>query len=74
MFFKNLKISGYDFVKIYKERRIIELYGDNKLIGRFKMALGRVPQGKKQREGDNKTPEGNYYICYINSKTKYKYF
>lgn len=75
LFFKKPeKFPGTTFVKIYKERRIIELYGDNKLIGRFKMALGRVPQGKKQREGDNKTPEGNYYICYINSKTKYKYF
>ncbi|WP_373844407.1 murein L,D-transpeptidase family protein [Clostridium sp.] len=68
------KLPSETFVKIYKERRMMEVYGDNELIGRFKIALGRVPKGKKQREGDNKTPEGNYYICYINSETKYRHF
>ncbi|WP_368488611.1 murein L,D-transpeptidase family protein [Clostridium sp. BJN0013] len=75
LFFKKPeKFPGTTSIKIYKERRVMELYGDNELIGRFKMALGRVPEGKKQKEGDNKTPEGNYYICYINSETKYNYF
>lgn len=61
-------------IKIYKSKRIMELYGDGYLIGRFKIGIGRNPQGKKETEGDNKTPEGDYYICYINSQTKYTYF
>ncbi|MHC6180525.1 L,D-transpeptidase family protein [Clostridium sp. JNZ X4-2] len=61
-------------IKIYKVKRIMELYGDGHLIGRFKIGIGRNPQGKKEAEGDNKTPEGDYYICYINSQTKYTYF
>ncbi len=61
-------------IKIYKEKRVMELYGDNELIGRFKVGLGRVPSGKKEKEGDLKTPEGTYYICYTNPKSKYDYF
>ncbi|WML37164.1 L,D-transpeptidase [Clostridium sp. OS1-26] len=61
-------------IKVYKEKRILELYGDEKLIGRFKMGLGRDPWKDKEKEGDNRTPEGSYYICYGTSETKYTYF
>ncbi|MFL0196675.1 murein L,D-transpeptidase family protein [Clostridium sp. WILCCON 0269] len=61
-------------ITIYKGKKIMELYGDNQLMGRFKIGLGRAPEGKKEKEGDNKTPEGSYYVCYVNSQTKYKYF
>ncbi|WP_147565641.1 L,D-transpeptidase family protein [Clostridium tyrobutyricum] len=61
-------------ISIYKSKKIMELYADKKLIGRFKIGLGRQIEGKKEREGDNKTPEGSYYVCYINTNSKYKYF
>lgn len=61
-------------IKVYKKNRILELYGDGKIIGRFKIALGRSPEGEKEKEGDNKTPEGIYYICYRTEQTKYTYF
>lgn len=61
-------------IKVYKEDRILELFGDNKLLGRFKIGLGRSPVGTKHKEGDNKTPEGKYYICTKNDNTKYTYF
>ena len=61
-------------IKVYKEKRILELYGDEKLIGRFKIALGGAPIGDKDKEGDKKTPEGKYYICTRNDKSKYKLF
>jgi len=28
-----------------------------------KIALGSAPAGPKEKEGDGKTPEGEYYIC-----------
>ena len=75
IFFKKPSVSpNKTSIKIYKSKRVMELYGDGNLIGRFKIGLGRVPQGKKEAEGDKKTPEGDYYICYINSQTKYTYF
>lgn len=61
-------------LKIYKSKKVLELYGDNKLIGRFKIGLGTQEKGAKEKEGDNKTPEGSYYVCYINANSKYKYF
>lgn len=61
-------------MKIYKGKRVLELFGDDKLIGRFKVGLGKVPSGKKEKDGDLKTPEGAYYICYVNPKSKYDYF
>ncbi|MBP2629040.1 MAG: hypothetical protein H6Q68_3751 [Firmicutes bacterium] len=61
-------------VKIYKSERKIILYGDGKVIGVFKTALGFTAVGDKEREGDGKTPEGKFVICYINNKTPYLYF
>ncbi len=61
-------------IKIYKGKRILELYGDNKLMGRFKIGLGRAPEGIKEKEGDSKTPQGKYYVCSLNSQTKYYFF
>lgn len=61
-------------LKIFKSRKVLELYGDKKIIGRFKIGLGQQKSGPKEKEGDSKTPEGNYYVCYINTNSKYKYF
>ncbi len=61
-------------VKIYKSERKLILYGDGKVLGIFKIALGFSDIGNKEREGDGKTPEGNFSICYINDKTPYLYF
>ncbi|MGH4117288.1 L,D-transpeptidase family protein [Clostridium sp.] len=61
-------------IKVYKEIRILELYGDDNLIGRFRIAIGAAPIGAKEKEGDKKTPEGKYYICTRNDKSKYTLF
>jgi murein L,D-transpeptidase YafK len=61
-------------IKIYKEARRLELHGDDKLIGVFKIAIGGAPFGEKNKEGDKKTPEGKYYICTRNDKSKYNLF
>ena len=61
-------------VEIYKTKRKLVLYEDNKVIGIFKIALGSTPIGDKEKEGDGKTPEGEYTICYFNDKTPYLYF
>lgn len=61
-------------IKIYKEKRRLELYDGTNLIGRFKTALGGNPVGHKLKEGDKKTPEGKYYICTRTKQTKYTLF
>lgn len=61
-------------VKIYKSDRKLFLYANGDVIGIFKIALGFAPVNDKEREGDGKTPEGKFVICYINNQTPYVYF
>lgn len=61
-------------VRIYKAERKLVLYGDGNIIGIFKTALGFMPVGDKEKEGDGKTPEGSFVICYINDATPFLYF
>jgi murein L,D-transpeptidase YafK len=58
-------------IKVYKSNRRLELYSKGEFLGRFKIALGSNSIGDKEKEGDRKTPEGEYYICTRNDKSKY---
>ncbi len=40
----------------------MEVYSNNELLKTYKISLGRDPVGDKEKEGDKKTPEGNYFI------------
>jgi murein L,D-transpeptidase YafK len=53
-----------------KERKLLIFEGD-RLIKSYKTALGFEPSGDKKREGDGKTPEGEFYVAVKNPKSKY---
>ena len=59
---------------IYKEERQLELYVDSELIGVYKIGLSSEPLGSKDKEGDRRTPEGEYYVCTRNEKSRFTYF
>lgn len=50
-------------VRIEKRRRTLILLERGTPIAEFPIALGGAPEGDKQREGDRRTPEGDYYVC-----------
>ena len=58
-------------VLIWKARRTLELRQEGRVLLRCPVALGREPVGPKEREGDDRTPEGTYYICLIKKAGKY---
>lgn len=58
-------------IVIKKEKRLLEIFDGEKLIKTYKIALGFAPEGDKEREGDGKTPEGEFYIFTKNAKSKY---
>lgn len=58
-------------VVVYKGKRILELWQGSNLVGEYKIGLGFTPEGHKQIEGDGKTPEGSYYVCTRNDKSKF---
>lgn len=50
-------------ISVYKGKRLLVLRDHRgKPIRKYKIALGKAPKGHKKRRGDNKTPEGRYYI------------
>lgn len=51
-----------DRVVVHKaERKLLLMRGDE-ILRTFDVALGLTPTGHKQREGDFRTPEGNYLL------------
>ncbi|MBD3785968.1 MAG: L,D-transpeptidase family protein [Sphingomonadales bacterium] len=58
-------------VQVYKSKRRMHLFSDKELVKTYKIALGGNPVGKKQFEGDYKTPEGFYFIDRRNPNSAY---
>lgn len=53
-----------DRVKVVKSERRLYLLRAGEVIAAFPIALGGQPQGHKQQEGDQRTPEGLYTLDY----------
>ena len=60
-----------DRIVILKSARTMTLLSGSKVLKTYKVALGSVPVGPKQIEGDHKTPEGNYVIDAKNSHSQF---
>jgi murein L,D-transpeptidase YafK len=58
-----------DKLIVYKSKRHLLAYSNGQLIKIYKVSLGRQPVGAKEFEGDNKTPEGTYFINDKNPKS-----
>jgi murein L,D-transpeptidase YafK len=65
---KSIKI---DKIIIEKSKRELQVYSHDKLIKTYKISLGRNSVGKKEFEGDKKTPEGQYIINDKNPNSGY---
>jgi len=60
-----------DKILIEKKERRLTLISKDKVLKMYKVALGGNPNGPKEREGDNKTPEGTYVIDSRNKDSRY---
>lgn len=60
-----------DCVEVFKSARRLELWRGTKLLGAYRVALGFAPTGHKEREGDGRTPEGNYSIDARNPRSRF---
>jgi murein L,D-transpeptidase YafK len=54
--------SRADLLVIEKAKRSLTAYSSGRPIRTYRIALGRSPIGAKEREGDNRTPEGEFII------------
>lgn len=60
-----------DKLEVIKHRRRMLAYSGGRVIKEYRISLGRNPIGHKQEQGDNKTPEGTYYIDWRNPDSAY---
>ena len=56
---------------VSKSERKLELFDGEKPIKTYRIALGFAPVGDKEKQGDGKTPEGEFYIFTKNPKSNY---
>jgi murein L,D-transpeptidase YafK len=60
-----------DHIVIVKSARSLTLLRQGKVLKTYKVALGSDPIGPKTREGDGKTPEGEYRISSKNQHSQF---
>jgi murein L,D-transpeptidase YafK len=53
------------------ERSLLVLDATGAVLARYRVSLGRSPEGPKRVQGDNRTPEGRYRISGRNPQSKY---
>jgi len=57
-----LEAERIDRIVVIKKERKMYLYKGNKVTSVFPVSLGKNPVGTKVKRGDNKTPEGQFWI------------
>ncbi|MCE8025634.1 MULTISPECIES: L,D-transpeptidase family protein [Halomonadaceae] len=58
-----------DAVQVIKSERVMRLLREGEVIAEYRIALGASPEGHKQQEGDQRTPEGEYIIDWRNPRS-----
>lgn len=59
---RSISSSDITRIQVRKRKRKLDLIGSNRVLKSYNMYLGRNPVGHKNFVGDNKTPEGVYWI------------
>jgi murein L,D-transpeptidase YafK len=60
-----------DRVLVLKSKRELVLLHGRKVLKIYRVSLGGHPLGRKTREGDRKTPEGNYVLDFHNAQSDF---
>ena len=58
-------------VVVEKGARRLKLYSGEELVRVRAVALGFGPEGDKEKQGDGRTPEGDYYVCTKNERSRF---
>lgn len=68
---KGGSVLAADSIVVEKGLRRLTLYLDGKPVKHYGIALGKNPSGRKVQIGDNRTPEGTYFIEGRNLQSQY---
>ena len=56
---------------VKKSDRKLEVFDGEKLVKTYRVGLGFAPVGDKEKQGDGKTPEGEFYIFTKNDQSRF---
>ena len=65
------RTGSVDRILVEKSERRLMLISQGEVLKTYKIALGGNPIGPKERQGDNKTPEGTYVIDARNRDSRF---
>jgi hypothetical protein len=65
--------SGTEIV-IHKGSQVLELFRDGVKLREYRVCLGVNALGHKRITGDQRTPEGRYFVCYKNTASQFHRF
>jgi len=60
-----------DMVRVVKSENRLYLLKENEVIASYRVKFGANPKGHKQQQGDERTPEGSYFLTYKNSNSAF---
>jgi murein L,D-transpeptidase YafK len=58
-------------IVISKSKRELTLVAGGGVVRIYRIALGTNPVDDKERQGDRRTPEGDFYVCVKNEKSNF---
>lgn len=61
-------------VVVHKAARTLELFDGERLVKTYAIALGGNPDEDKRKDGDGCTPEGTFYVCTKNERSRHHLF
>jgi murein L,D-transpeptidase YafK len=68
----DLKLALTDpHILISKSKRTMVLFDGERAVRTYHIGLGRDPIEDKVREGDYRTPDGEFYVCVKNANSKF---
>lgn len=58
-------------IVVMKAKRQLDLYSDGAIVRTYRVGLGLSPVADKERQGDRRTPEGEFYIFTKNDRSAF---
>jgi hypothetical protein len=58
-------------IVVEKGARRLRLYAGGEVVRVYRVVLGFAPEGDKEKKDDGRTPEGEFYVCMKNERSRF---
>lgn len=67
-------LPGPTSIVVRKAQRLLDLFRNGNRVRTYRVCLGSNPVGTKTCQGDRRTPEGDYFVCYKSTGSRFYRF